>query len=43
MGNKMKKSKTDTHKHINHDPRVESAKAVFNDGTAKKFKTADKE
>ncbi|MEG2354085.1 MAG: CPC_1213 family protein [Clostridium sp.] len=38
----MKKSKTHTHKHINHDPRVESAKAVFNDGTAKQSKATDK-
>ena len=41
MGNKMIKHRTNTHKHVNHDPRVESAKAVFGEPKAKPYDPND--
>lgn len=41
MGNKMKKNKKDYKKHINHDPRTESAKAIFGEPKAKEYNPKD--
>ena len=37
----MKKKKTNTHKHINHDPKTESAKAIFGEPKAKEYNPTD--
>ncbi|GAA0115792.1 CPC_1213 family protein [Clostridium senegalense] len=41
MGNKMKKKKNNGHKHVDHDPRTESAKAVFGEPKAKEYNPTD--